>query len=126
MARKDRSSASRRVFATTVLGAALATGVLATAMPATAAQPAQPTHAFPASLSKLGARAAPFSAKSAASATTAKGLTPANAADHPWLVGIVLEDSLGTNNTCTGTIISPTKVLTSAGCDWASAPRVRT
>jgi hypothetical protein len=124
MTRKDRTRTSRRVVASTVLGAALAAGVIAGGMPATAAQPATPAdHSHPGTkLPKVGARKTPFSPRTATSATTAKGVTAADAADHPWLVGIMVNNGIGTAMTCTGTIISPTKVLTSARCDteWTS------
>jgi hypothetical protein len=120
MNKKIRTRASRRVVASTVLGAALAAGVIAGGMPAMAAQPTTPAgHSHPGMLPKIGPRKTPFSPRTATSATTSKGVTPADAADHPWLVGIMVNQGSGTAITCTGTIISPTKVLTSARCDSA-------
>lgn len=47
------------------------------------------------------------------------GGTPANAADHPWIIGlqsIFWADDSWWVSTCTGTVLSPTKVLTAGHC----------
>ncbi|HEV3361086.1 MAG TPA: trypsin-like serine protease [Pseudonocardiaceae bacterium] len=95
-------------------GAALVAGVAATATPATAAQPADPSHGntIAMNLPKLGARSAPFSAAT----------RTADIAATPWVVGILFGNDPTAVNYCTGTIVSPTKVVTSASC---SVPRVQ-
>ena len=77
---------SFRLLTATVAGAALMGGVVAAAGPASAAASGQ-SHRAPRHW-RLGARKTPFSPRTATSAT-AKGVMPADAADHPWLVGII-------------------------------------
>jgi len=79
-------------------------------------------------LPKVGAYGAPFSARSATTATpNIVGGTTANSADFPSVVGIVTSFLAPDPNNpgglaffnafCTGTVISPTKVLTAGHCD---------
>jgi hypothetical protein len=90
-----------RLVTTAALGAALVAGVAT--VPASAAAANQTV------LPKLGARSAPFSAKTS---------TGADISATPWVVGVEVADQSGAVPTfCTGTVLSPTKVLTAAGCD---------
>jgi hypothetical protein len=85
-----------------------------------------PAGAVPAThpLAKVGAHGAAFAARSAVTPNIVGGTT-ANSADFPSVVGIVTQ-FLGTDASgnvvffdafCTGTVISPTKVLTAGHCD---------
>ena len=74
------------------------------------------------SLPAPGARAKAFSDPRAQPRIT--GGTLADAADYPWIVGIQTVFAYGVHSgnfvwytsTCTGTVVSPTKVLTAASC----------
>jgi hypothetical protein len=115
MAKCHRTGPSHRLLVSAVVGASVvAFGLGAVTGPAVAAT-AQPTQGHTVPLPKVGPRKTPFSPRvsTTRSATTA---TPANAADNPWIVGIVGNSPYAMLPECTGTIISPTKVLTAAGC----------
>jgi hypothetical protein len=121
---RDRHS-GRLLRVAAVTAALMAIG--ATATDATAgtapAVPRVPANAVPTTspLPTIGARKTPFGARSATSGS-------AGAADisaTPWVVGIQTQYPLDVeagngwwvNEFCTGTVVSPVKVLVQAGCD---------
>jgi hypothetical protein len=123
MESRNRRGPTRRLFLATAAGAsALAIGLGTFAAPADAAiaKPTAGQQTAPKPAPKIGARKAPFSPRHATTHAGTSAVTPADAAANPWIVGVVSVTPYGTRPVCTGTIISPTKVLTAAGCDLQS------
>ena len=125
MQKNPGTGLSRRLLTSAALAAALAAGTVAATVPALAATPraSGPNVVTNLPLPKLGARKAPFSPTPKTAATTASAPGPASAASNPWIVGIETSIPIpGGSQThiCTGTVLSPTKILTAAACDTAT------
>lgn len=128
MQENSRTGQPHRLLRMAAVTAALvAVGVTATTTGASAGTTPTP-HKVPANavpakgpLPAIGARKTPFGASSA---TTSASAGAADISATPWVVGIETQYPLDTsagngrfyNEFCTGTVISPTKVLLQPGC----------